>query len=230
MQITYYGHSALGIESANGLILIDPFISENPRASLSLDELLVQPITAIILTHGHSDHLGDTIAIAQQTWCKVIASVELCAWLAKNGIQTGQLVEINVGGRVAQDEWKAHFVPAIHSNSTPDGAYAGLAMGVILTINTKRIYHAGDTALFQDMALVAPVDVAFLPIGGRYTMDAEDAIRATELIKPQIVVPIHYNTRSSIKSDELEFARQVMLRQYAVPKVLRPGQYVVLDE
>lgn len=120
------------------------------------------------------------------------------------------------------------FVQAIHSNSTPDGSYAGLASGLIFDFAGIYIYHAGDTALFSDMQEFTNIDLALLPIGDRFTMGLDDAVKACGLIKPKMVVPIHYNTWSQIKADDIEFARQVMLAQYAVPKVLRAGQYIVL--
>ena len=120
------------------------------------------------------------------------------------------------------------FVQAIHSSSNPDGGYAGLASGLVFDFVGFRVYHAGDTALYSDMDTIKNIDLALLPIGDRFTMGVEDAIKACGLIKPKIVVPIHYNTWSKIKADDMEFARQVMLAQYAVPKVLRAGQYIVL--
>ena len=154
--------------------------------------------------------------------------VELCDRLETQGVEKAQLEKHNIWGTYTIDNFSVQFVQAIHSNSNPDGGYAGLAAWLILTFWNQKIYHAGDTALFSDMSLFTDIDVAFLPIGDRFTMGVEDAVKATALIKPKTVVPIHYNTWSQIKADDIEFARQVMLGQYAIPKVLRAWQYVVL--
>lgn len=228
MQVIYHGHSFLEIEREEWSILIDPFITDNPRCEISLQEVLTKKISHIVLTHGHGDHVGDTITIAQHSGCKVVAIVELCDWLKNQWIEQSQLEKHNIWGTYKTDDWSVKFVQAIHSNSTIDGTYAGLAAGLIFDIEGKRIYDAGDTALFTDMKEFTNLDLAFLPIGDRFTMWSDDAVKACGLIKSKMVVPIHYNTWSQIKADDIEFARQVMLAQYAVPKVLRAWQYIVL--
>lgn len=229
MQIIYHGHSFLEIPLDQGSILIDPFMTGNTKCDVWLDDMKGKKITHILLTHGHGDHVGDTIALCQQhPDCVVVAMVELCHWLESKWVAHTE--SCNIGGIYRQDDWSVKFVRAFHSSSNPDGWYAGLAAGFIIRIGDKTIYDAGDTSLFAEMESFKKynLDVAFLPIGDRYTMGIDDAIEAAQRIGAKTVVPIHYNTWPVIKADDIEFARQVMLHNYGVPKVLRAGQYVVL--
>lgn len=230
LECVFHGHSFVEIKTPNWSILIDPFITGNPKCDISLEEINNnQTILSICLTHGHSDHVWDTIAIATHYNCPVICMVELAHWLEGKWVNT--CVEWNIGWTISQDRWSVTFVRADHSNSNPDGWYAGLAAGLIITIDWKTIYHAGDTAYFSDMQLLAEekIDLAFLPIGDKYTMWTDGALKTARDIKATTIVPIHYNTRAPIKADDMEFARQVMLNKYGVPKVLRPGQGVILE-
>lgn len=229
MQVIYHGHSFVEIAIEQGSILIDPFITGNPKCDISLEEVFKKNITHVLLTHGHKDHVGDVIEIAKHfSDCVVVGAVELIDWLENQGlIQTHSL---NLWWTYSSEVFWAKMVRADHSNSNPDGWYAWLAAGFIVTIWDKVIYHAGDTAYFSEMKDLSDekIDVALLPIGGTYTMGVDDAVLAAGLIHAKIVVPIHYNTFSSIKADDMHFAQQIMLKQYGVPKVLRAGQYVVL--
>ncbi len=229
MQVIYHGHSFVEIEMEQGSILIDPFVTNNPKCDISLKDLLAKNITHILLTHGHDDHVGDTIEIAKQfPDAVVVGMVELTAWLeAKGVINTHSL---NIWWTYRADTFAVKMVRADHSSSTPEGWYAWLASGLVVSVGDKKIYHAGDTAYFSEMADLAEekIDVALLPIGDVYTMGVDDAVRAAGLIRAKTLVPIHYNTWSEIKADDMHFAQQVMLKQYGVPKVLRAGQYVVL--
>lgn len=229
MQIIYHGHSFLEIITEGWNILIDPFITGNSKCDITLDYYHDKHITHILLTHGHSDHVGDTIALCQQhADVAVVAMVELCQRLESKWVVHTE--SMNIGGTYRQEGRSVKFVRAFHSSSNPDGWYAGLAAWFIIKLWDKTIYDAGDTSLFAEMASFAKynLDVAFLPIGDRYTMGLEDAVEAAHRIGAKTIVPIHYNTRDVIKADDIEFARQVMLHNYGVPKVLRAGQYVVL--
>lgn len=229
MQIIYHGHSFLEIITEGWSILIDPFITGNTRCDIWLDDMQSKTITHILLTHGHSDHVGDTIALCQQHGdCKVVAMVELSHRLESKWVAHTE--SMNIGGTYRQPDRSVKFVRAFHSSSNPDGGYAGLAAGFIIKIGDKTIYNAGDTSLFAEMASFTKyaIDCAFLPIGDRYTMGLEDAVEAAHRIGAKTIVPIHYNTRDAIKADDIEFARQIMLHNYGVPKVLRAGQYIVL--
>jgi len=215
-----------------GSILIDPFISGNPKTDVSLDQILEKKVKAIVLTHWHSDHLWDTPEIAKKTWCLVIATFELAQYL--QNIQWLQLVHpMHIGGEYNFGDFSVKFVPAVHGWGIADLStpYVTFPAGVIVRIDWKNIYHAGDTGLTYDMKLLGEydnIDIAFLPIWWNFTMGIDDAIIATKFIKPKIVVPIHYSTWQVIDADPVEFARKVMLENISVPKVLNPWQSVIL--
>ncbi len=229
MQVIYHGHSFVEIEIEESSVLIDPFLTGNTQCDISLKNLFDKNITHILLTHGHHDHVGDTVEITKNfPNCKVVGMVELLNRLEKKGVKNTE--SLNIWWTYRAPNWTVKFVRAFHSSSTPDGEYAWLAAGLMINIWDKNIYHAGDTSLFAEMSSFVKynIDLAFLPIGDRYTMWAEDAVLAAERIHAKIIVPIHYNTWPTIVADDIEFARQIMLKQYGVPKVLRAGQYIVL--
>lgn len=229
MQVIYHGHSFIEIETEQGSILIDPFVTGNQKCDISLEDVFSRKITHILLTHGHHDHVGDTIEIAKQfPDAVVVGMVELIDWLETKGVTNTH--SLNVWWRYYADIFSLKMVRADHSNSNPDGWYAWLAAGLVIRVSDKVIYHAGDTAYFSEMKDLSDekINVALLPIGDTYTMGVDDAVKSAGLIHAKIVVPIHYNTFPAIKADDMHFAQQIMLKQYGVPKVLRVGQYVVL--
>ncbi|WAA10157.1 metal-dependent hydrolase [Fervidibacillus albus] len=222
MEITYHGHSIVKIRTKGKEILIDPFITGNGLTDLKVEE--EQP-DYIIVTHGHGDHLGDTVQLAKKKDALVIAMVELAQYLASQGVKSHGM---NIGGSYSFDFGTVKLTPALHSTGYENGKggfhYLGTAAGVLLTIEGKRIYHAGDTALFSDMELIGkphPIDVAFLPIGDNFTMGPEDAAYAAKLLGAKCVVPIHYNTFPVIEQDPQAFIR--MLDQDS-GKILQPGE------
>ncbi len=220
MQIRYLGHSAFAIEHEGRTVLIDPFLTGNPKAAASADEVAAD---VIFLTHGHSDHLGDTVAIAKRTGAPVVAIVELAGELAEEGVQTH---DPNIGGTVDLDWVSVRLTPAWHTSTTPKGT-VNTPAGLVIEIGGKRIYHLGDTALFSDLALPARrghIDLAIVPIGGHYTMDRFDAVVAAELVKADQIIPCHYNTFPPIETQEEAFKRDVEQAGYAQVVVLDPGQ------
>lgn len=222
MRLTYLGHSAVRLQHDGHEVLIDPFLSGNPRAGANPDDLHPD---AIVLTHAHGDHVGDTEAIARRTGATVISSHEIAEHFEARGLTTHGM---NPGGPTAFPFGRIRFTPAWHSSSfdLEDGKYGGMPMGVVVEMGGTTVYHAGDTALFSDMKLIARhgLDIALLPIGGNYTMDPDDALEAVRFLEAETVVPIHYDTFSLIAQDAHAFAERVEADGSSRCVVLEPGE------
>jgi len=220
MEITWYGHATTGVRSGEQELLIDPFFTGNPVAVTDPDSLNT---SFIIVTHGHADHVGDVENIGRRTGAQLVSCPEICGWFAAKGIDNAH--EMNVGGSADFPFGRVTFTQAFHSSSLPDGSYGGMPMGVVLTLGGRRIYHAGDTALFSDMRLIGAggLDLAFLPIGGNFTMGPEEALEAVKLLEPQTVVPIHYGTFPPIEQDAEAFRQLVEQETDARCLVPEPG-------
>lgn len=218
MKVTFIGHSCFLIEGGNTRILIDPFISGNPLARAKPEDLTP---THILLTHGHSDHMGDTEAIARRTGALVISTFELATLLEGKGAKAHPLA---VGGRYHFDFGNLRVTPALHGAGVPGGTAAGF----IFHLDGKVIYHTGDTGLFSDMKLYAElekVDLFLVPIGGNYTMDVDDAVVAVDFVRPKVTIPMHYNTFPLIQADPAEFRAKAESRVPVMRVViLEPGQ------
>ena len=220
MDITYLGHSAVELSDDSTRLLIDPFLTGNPRAAAKPDDLEPQ---LILLTHGHGDHFGDTVEIAKRTGAQVLAVNEIAGEVAEHGIET---YDPNIGGTVRFDWGWVKLVPAWHTSTTPNGT-ASLAAGLLIDFKGTIVYHVGDTALFGDLRLIAertPVDVALIPIGGHYTMDRHDAVVAAELVGAGTVIPIHYDTFPPIETDAEAFKSDVESQTGSKVVVLAPGE------
>lgn len=202
MKVTYYGHSSVAITGDDVNILFDPFITPNKNAK-DIDISQLKP-EYILLSHCHGDHVADMPAIQKQSDAEVVCIVETGTWVEKQGVPSDKITAMNMGGTIKTSFGTAKMVYALHTNSTPEGDYAGLPAGYILNIGDKKIYFAGDTALTMEMQLLADekIDWAFLPIGGYFTMDVQDAIKAAKMINCKKVIGIHYNTFPPIAINE----------------------------
>ncbi len=218
MQITWLGHSAVKIKGTK-TVYIDPFLSENPSASISPEEVTEADI--VIVTHDHSDHLGDAFPICKKTGATLVGIHEIAVMAESEGITAEGM---NIGGTVEVKGVKIHMVHALHSCDKGDPA------GVVVEMDGKTLYHSGDTALTYDMKLIAEFfkpDLSFLPIGDRYTMGVNSAAKAVEFTETKKVIPIHYNTFPLVDADPQEFEKQVGNKAEVI--VLKPGSSYNLE-
>jgi L-ascorbate metabolism protein UlaG (beta-lactamase superfamily) len=222
MDIQFLGHSAFRLTDGSVNVLVDPFLTGNPKAAVSADEVEAD---FILLTHGHSDHYGDTVGIAKRTGAPVLAIVELAGELSEQGVE--QTFDPNLGGTVKFDWGWVKLVPAWHTSTTPNGL-VNTPAGLLINIGGKLVYHLGDTCLFSDLQLISRrgdhVDVALVPIGGHYTMDRYDAVTAVEFIAPTTVIPCHYDTFPPIETDAEAFKGDVESSTGASVVILQPGE------
>jgi L-ascorbate metabolism protein UlaG (beta-lactamase superfamily) len=222
MEIRFLGHSAFALVDGDTTVLIDPFLTGNPKAAAKADEV---DASAILLTHGHGDHIGDTVDIAKRTGAPVVAIVELANELSEDLGSDHQVFDPNIGGTVEFDWGSVRLTPAWHTSTTPKGT-VNTPAGLVIEMGGKRIYHLGDTGLFSDLALPkrrGHIDVALMCIGGHYTMDRFDGVVAAELVGADQVIPCHYGTFPPIETDAQGFKSDVQQAGYSEVVVLEPG-------
>lgn len=220
MDIRFLGHAAFALEHDGTTVLVDPFLTGNPKAAATADEVAAD---AILLTHGHGDHYGDTVAIAKRTGATVVAITEIAGEIGEEGVD---VVDTNIGGTAEFDWGTVRLTPAWHTSTTPKGTVSTPA-GLVIELGDKRVYHLGDTALFSDLALPkrrGHLDVALMCIGGHYTMDRFDAVAAAELVGADQIIPCHYNTFPLVETDAQAFKSDVQNAGHAEVVVLEPGE------
>ena len=207
MKITWFGHSCFGVDVMGKHLLFDPFISPNPEAShIDVHQI---PADFILQSHGHFDHIADTISIAQRTGAMVVGAFEVTEWLKKHGVE--KIHPMNTGGKWLFEFGKVKCVNAVHSSSMPDGTYGGPPMGFVVESEEANFYFAGDTALSYDMKLIGDyrkIDFAFLPIGDNFTMGVDNAIIAADFVKCNRIIGMHYDTFGYIKINHEEAKRK----------------------
>jgi L-ascorbate metabolism protein UlaG (beta-lactamase superfamily) len=221
-KLTWHGHATLGLETGGYKIIIDPFFSGNPAASLSPEAVEAD---FILVSHGHGDHVGDGVAIAKRTGATIISNFEIALWFEKQGVAKthGQ----HLGGGFKHPFGYLKLTLALHGSALPDGSNGGNPCGFLLTTNDgKKIYLAQDTGLFGDMKLIGEegIDLAVIPIGDNYTMGPDDALRAVKLLQPAAVIPIHYNTWDLLAQDADAWAERVQKETNTKAVVLKPGE------
>ena len=221
VEIRYLAHAAVELKSGDTTVLVDPFITGNPKITVEASEL--EP-THIFLTHGHQDHYGDTVEIAKRTGATVVAITEVAGEIGGEGVEN--VFDPNLGGTVTFDWGWVKVVPAWHTSTTPKGQ-VNTPAGLLINIDGTLVYHVGDTALFSDLQLISrrgdKVDVALVPIGGHYTMDRYDAVTAVEFVNPFQTIPIHYGTFPAVDTDAQAFKADVEHAGFSEVLVLEPG-------
>jgi len=220
-EIKFLVHASFQVLAGGKSILLDPFLTGNPTAAASADDIAAD---AILVTHGHEDHVADVEGIAKRTGATVVANFEIVTWFQQRGIENAH--PMHIGGRHDFDFGSVKLTIAHHGSALPDGSNGGNPAGILLTTEDGTLYHAGDTGLFLDMQLIGDegVDVAILPIGDNFTMGPADSVKAAQMIKPKTVIPAHFNTWPLIEQDTQAWAESVKSETEAAPVVLEPGQ------
>jgi L-ascorbate metabolism protein UlaG (beta-lactamase superfamily) len=225
LKATWFGHAVLGLETGGYKVLVDPFFTGNPAASQTAKQAQAD---FILVSHGHADHVGDTLDIARRTGAMVISNAEISGWFGKQGLKTHAQ---HVGGGFKYPFGYLKLTLALHGSGLPDGSSGGNPVGFLLTTNEGlKVYMACDTGLFSDMRLIGEegLDLAFIPIGDNFTMGPDDALRAVKLLQPKHVVPIHYNTWELIAQDPNAWAKRVAAETSTQVHVLKPGESLTI--
>ncbi len=224
-KITWFGHASLGLEVGGYKLLVDPYFTDNPAASITAKDATAD---YILITHGHFDHVGDAVSVAKRTGATLVSNFEIADWASRQGVQNthGQ----HIGGGHTFPFGYLKLTQALHGSGLPDGSYGGNPAGFLITPKDgRKIYITGDTGLFSDMRLIGQegIDIAILPIGDNFTMGPDDAYKAVELIMPKHVIPIHFNTWELIAQDAGKWAERVS-RLGTKVHVLKPGESLTL--
>ncbi len=224
VELTWLGHACWLVKSGEHKLLVDPFLNDNPSAKLRADDL---DVDFILITHGHFDHVADAASIARRCNATIIANYEIATWFSEKH-QVQQTLGMNIGGATKQAFGRVQMTLAFHSSQLPDGSYGGNPGGFVVETGLKRIYFAGDTALFGDMKLLGNklLDAAIIPIGDLFTMGPEDSVQATQFLRPRVVLPSHYNTWPPIAQDAQAWAGIIRAQTPSQPLTPAVGEPV----
>ena len=225
IKVKWLSHAGFFIETDKARLLVDPFITDNPLSPVSADEIQTD---FIFISHGHGDHVGDSVPIAKRTGAMVVSNYEIQNWISAQGVEN--VHPLHIGGGFDWPWGRAKLTIAQHGSMLPDGSNGGNPCGFIFYIDGIKIYHACDTGLFYDMKLIGEeeIDLAILPIGDNFTMGPDDALRAVKLIEPKQVIPIHYDTFDVIRQDPYAWADRVQQQTSAAVVVMKPGDTLEL--